>query len=190
MASTPGLCNGNNTEPPAPSLHAFTQHARLCPNACNSQKRKCTCESDFTARARASLSSSAAALEPDSTHHTTRRRRTQKSSGRIKSSVGTTIRGKHSQLITSRATVTTSRQLSRSCGSDPASLISCSTRRSTQMTLLSQSTPYNATPLATTRRNGLNGRTWNVQDGDGHNWRYFTYCDNLKQIEGERERAQ
>ncbi len=50
----------------------------------------------------------------------------------------------------------------------PASLISCSTRRSTQMTLLSQSTPFNGTPLAMTRRNGL-GRTWNVKDEDGHN---------------------
>jgi hypothetical protein len=109
LAST--LCHGDNTEPPVPSLHAFTQHARLCPHARNSQKRKYTCESDVTVRAKASLSSPAAALEADSIHHTTRRRRTQKSSRRMKSSVGTTIRGNYSQLITSSATVTTSRQL-------------------------------------------------------------------------------
>jgi hypothetical protein len=68
-------------------------------------------QAPFTARVRASLSSPAAALEADTIHHTTRRRKTQKSSRRIESSVGNTIRGKHSQLITSRATVTTSRQL-------------------------------------------------------------------------------
>jgi hypothetical protein len=45
------LCHGDNTEPPVSSLHAFTQHARLCPNARNSQKRKYTCESDFTVQA-------------------------------------------------------------------------------------------------------------------------------------------
>lgn len=104
LAST--LCHGDNMEPPVSSLHAFTQHARLCPNASNSQKRKFTCESDFTVRARAFLSSQAAALEADSIYHTTRRRRTRKSSRRISE-----IRGKHSQLITSSATVTTSRQL-------------------------------------------------------------------------------
>jgi hypothetical protein len=100
------------------------------------------------------LSSPAAALEADSIHHTTRRRRTRKSSRRMKFPVRTTIRGKHSQLKPSNAL---SLQVG-SCGSDPASLISCSTRRSTQMTLLSQSTPFNGTPLATTRRSGFNGR--------------------------------
>jgi hypothetical protein len=93
------------------SFPALTQHAGLCPNARNSQKRNYTCESDFTARARASMSSPVAALEADSIHHTTRRRRTQKSSRRMKSSVAATIRGKHSQLIIARATVTTSKQL-------------------------------------------------------------------------------
>ncbi len=93
------------------SLPAFTQHAGLCPDARNSQKRKYTCESDFTARARASMSFPVAALEADSIHHTTCRRRTKKSSRRMKSSVVTAIRGKHSQHITSRAPVTTSKQL-------------------------------------------------------------------------------
>jgi hypothetical protein len=102
------LCHGENTES---SLPAFTQHAGLCPNARNSQKRKYTCESDFTARARASLSSPVAALEADSIHHITRRHRTQKSSKSMQSSVVTKIRGKHSQPTTSRATVITSKQL-------------------------------------------------------------------------------
>ncbi len=76
------LCHGDNTEPPVSSLPASTQHARLCPNARNSQKRKYTCKGDFAVRARASLSSPAAAPEADSMRHTTCRRRTQKSSRR------------------------------------------------------------------------------------------------------------
>jgi hypothetical protein len=51
------LCHGDNTESPVSSLPALTQHAGLCPNARNSQKRKYTCGSDFTALARASVSS-------------------------------------------------------------------------------------------------------------------------------------
>ena len=126
----------------------------------------------FTVRARASLSSSAAVLEADSIHHTTRRRKTRKSSKKMKFSVETAIRGKQNQLKTSSATVTTSRQLRfRPCLAYQhcSLLISCSTRRSTQMTVLAQSTPFNGTPLDTTRRSGLNGRTWNVKDEAGHN---------------------
>jgi hypothetical protein len=93
------------------SLPALTQPVGLCPTARNSQKRKYTCESDLTERVRASMSSPVTALEEDSIHYTTRRHRSQKSSRRVKSSVVTAIRGKRGQLKTSRATVTTSKQL-------------------------------------------------------------------------------
>jgi hypothetical protein len=145
------LCHSDNTEPPVSSPPALTQHAGLCPNARNSQKRKYTCESDFTAQARASLSSPVAVLEADSIHHTTRRRRTQKSSSRMKSSVVTAIRGKHSQLITSRATVTvtTSKQLRfRPCLADQLQYKTFDTNDPALPN--SQSTLYNGTPLATT----------------------------------------
>jgi ribonuclease HI len=105
------LCRGDNTKPPVSSLPALTQPAGLCPTARNSQKRKYTCESDLTEQARASMSFPVAALEEDSMRSTTRRHRSQKSNRRVKSSVVTAIRGKRGQLKTSRATVTTSKQL-------------------------------------------------------------------------------
>jgi hypothetical protein len=63
------LHRGDNTMPPVSSPHTFTQHARPCPNARNSKKQKYTGGSDFTASARASVSSPTSALEADSIPH-------------------------------------------------------------------------------------------------------------------------
>ena len=96
-------CHEANTIPPVSSPHA-------CHTARNSQKRQYPGDNALTVCTKASLSFPATALEVDSIPPTKRRRRTRKSS-KMRSSVGTVIRGKHSQYKTTSATASRSRQL-------------------------------------------------------------------------------
>ena len=100
-------------EPTRYHLYQALTHSRStpdCPTARNSQKRQYPGDSVLTVCAKASLSFPVTALEADSIPHTKRRRRTRKRS-KMRLSVGTVIRVKHSQYKTTSATASTSRQL-------------------------------------------------------------------------------
>jgi hypothetical protein len=111
LAST--LCHSYNTEPPVPSLRAFTQHTPDCVltlatvrNGIIPAKAIPQCERRLLCPPQQQLWKRTPYITP----HVVAGLGAQKSSRRTKSSLGTTIRGKHSRLITSSATVTTSRQ--------------------------------------------------------------------------------